>query len=202
MKIKRLELQGQFTSNCYILYKDISNSCIVVDPGFNDTKLYNYLKDKDLIVEAIVLTHGHFDHWGGLKHLQKLYPNAKLYASTLDYYWYEIGPNNYFGYTPNIDFDLNNFSEIKLMNETIKVIKTPGHSAGSISLLINDMLISGDVIFKNGIGRTDLYEGDRNILFDSIQKIYKLDENITIYPGHGKETTIKTEKAFNPFIRG
>ena len=190
----------QMTSNCYILHNE--TDAVVIDPGFEDHKLYNFLQNKNLNVSKIVLTHGHFDHWGGLKKLRTLYPEAKLYASTLDYLWYEVGPNNYYGYTPVIDFDLNKVNELELLDTTFKVIKIPGHSAGSIGLYNNNVLISGDVLFRQGIGRYDLMQGDLNILFTSIKKIYQLPNETIIYSGHGRPTTVQFEKENNPYLKG
>lgn len=201
MKINSIVLNGtHFSSNCYILEKD--NEAVVIDPGFEVNNLYNYLSNKNLNVTKIVLTHGHYDHWSGLKRLRELYPNALLYASTLDDYWYEIGVNNPNNYSPSIDFDLNKINELELLGNKFKVIKTPGHSAGSISLYYNKMVFSGDVLFFNSIGRTDLYQGDQNELFRSIKKLYLLPNETVVHSGHGRLTTIQNEKITNPFIRG
>ncbi|HHW79451.1 MAG TPA: MBL fold metallo-hydrolase [Acholeplasmataceae bacterium] len=200
MEIIKLELGNNFTSNCYILIKE--KECVVIDPGFEDSKLYNYLSNKDLNVTKIILTHGHFDHWGGLRKLRTLFPKAQLYASSLDYMWYQVGPNNYFNYEPTIDVDLIGKDELILFDEKIKVIKTPGHSSGSVSLYFNKTLISGDVLFFESIGRTDLLEGNTNTLFKSIQNLYKLPLDTNVLPGHGVNTTIKHERVHNPFIKG
>ena len=110
MEIVRLELRGNMTSNCYVLIKD--NNCIVIDPGFKDEKLYNFLNNKKLNVDSIILTHGHYDHWGGLNKLRLLYPNALLYASTVDEIWFSFGELNRNGYEPLIDVDLSKLKSI------------------------------------------------------------------------------------------
>lgn len=200
MEILRLELRGNMTSNCYVLIK--YNNCIVIDPGFEDDKLYNFLNNKKLNVDSIILTHGHYDHWGGLKKLRFLYPKALLYASTVDEIWFSVGELNRNGYEPLIDVDLSKLKSIELLGESFKIIKTPGHSSGSVSIHYNNHLFAGDVLFRESIGRADLPQGDKLELFKSIQKIYKLDENTHVHPGHSVSTTIKHEKAFNPFVRG
>lgn len=192
----------QMSSNCYIIIND--GEAVVIDPGFEDSKLYDYLKNKNLNVTKIILTHGHFDHWGGLKKLQYLYPKAILYASTLDYIWYEIGPNNYYNYTPTIDVDLNKIKELEIFESVFKILKVPGHSAGSVALYNQkeDKIISGDVLFYGGVGRYDLAQGDFKTLTFSIKSLYKLPGNTIVYSGHGRPTTIEFEKQNNPFIKG
>lgn len=200
MEIKRLELHGALSSNCYLLINN--NECVVVDPGFEDSKLYDYLKNKNLNVIKIILTHGHFDHWTGLKKLRTLYPKAMLYAPLLDELWFVKGPNNKLNYQPLIDFDLNTLKTITIFDKTVNIYHTPGHSAGSVSLHFDNNLFSGDVLFYQGIGRSDLLQGDTKTLLRSISQLYKLNDNTIVYSGHGRETTIGHEKEFNPFIRG
>lgn len=201
MEIVKLTLGNyQMSSNCYLLIKD--NEAVVIDPGFDDSRLYDYLKNRNLKVNKIILTHGHFDHWGGLKGLRNIYPDALLYASTLDHLWYEVGVNNYYHYEPKIDVDLNELKTIELLGNTFKIFKLPGHSAGSIGLYFNKTIFSGDVLFENSIGRTDLLQGDLNTLFNSIKQIYTLDNETIIYSGHGRPTTVLNEKLNNPFIKG
>lgn len=197
MKIMKLELKNEYmSSNCYLLIKD--DEAVVIDPGFDDLSLFNYLKDNNLKVSKVILTHGHYDHWTGLEKLLSIYENAKVYASSLDNYWFNNNP--FTKYKPKINYDLNNFESLNLFNKEIKIIKTPGHSKGSISLYFDNNLISGDLIFFEGIGRYDLDGGDFITLKDSIKKIYKLDDNTTIYSGHGRNTKIGYEKLNNPFV--
>lgn len=201
MKINSIVLHGKhFSSNCYILEKD--GEAVVIDPGFEVANLYNYLENKALNVSKIILTHGHFDHWSGLKKLREIYPDAKLYASSVDDYWYGVSENNPNNYTPKIDVDLKKLEKVEILGNSFKVIKTPGHSAGSISLYYNSLLFSGDVLFFNSIGRTDLFQGNQDELFSSIKKLYQLPNETIVYSGHGRPTTIDHEKKTNPFIRG
>lgn len=201
MEINRLTLSnGYMSSNCYVLTNNFE--AIVIDPGFEDRKLYNFLETKNLVVTKIILTHGHFDHWGGLKKLREIYTDALLYASSLDHVWYEISDNNPYKYTPNIDYDLNKIDTIRIFDDKYKIIKVPGHSSGSIALFYKNILISGDVLFYEGIGRYDLMEGNYETLIKSIKKLYTLLDDVTIYSGHGRVTTIGHEKLNNPFIKG
>lgn len=188
------------TSNCYVLDKE--GLAVVIDPGFEDMELYNYLVNKKLDVVKIILTHGHYDHWGGYLELTKRYPKAQTYASTLDYKWFELGRNNPWGYVPTFNYDLNKMDTISILGDSYKIIKTPGHSAGSVSLYNNLKLFSGDVLFRQSIGRYDLMDGNFDVLMDSIKKLYTLSDDTVIYTGHGRDTSIAFEKRFNPFIKG
>lgn len=201
MQIQKLTLYGMnMSSNCYILIN--GTEAIVIDPGFEDNNLYAFLSAKNLDVTKIILTHGHFDHWGGLKKLRILFPNAPLYASTLDNAWYELGSNNRYGYEPKIDFDLNKLNDLRIFDIKFKIYKVPGHSLGSIAIYNNKTLFSGDVLFFEGIGRYDLLDGNLNTLLASIKQLYTLPNETVVYSGHGNKTTIGHEKLNNPFIRG
>ncbi|WP_051615633.1 MBL fold metallo-hydrolase [Haploplasma modicum] len=198
MKIVKQVLANEYmSSNAYILIKD--NKCVVIDPGFNDNKLYNYLEEHKLVLDKIILTHGHYDHWTGLEELLKRNPNVLVYASSLDHYFYHNNP--FTKYLPKIDVDLNDKLEIDILGTTFKIIKTPGHSLGSISLYANDILFSGDLLFYESVGRTDLYGGSFRELELSVKNIYNLPLNTIVYSGHGRPTTIKHEITNNPFIK-
>lgn len=201
MEIMKLTLtNNQMSSNCYILINN--KEAVVIDPGFEDNNLYNYLQQKDLIVTSIILTHGHYDHWGGLKKLQQLYPDALLYGSSVDSYWYEIGSQNPYNYTPIFNIDLKDKKTINIFDTKAKILTLPGHSAGSIGIYIDNKLFSGDVLFFESMGRTDLYQGNEYEIFKSIKKIYTLPKETIIYSGHGRPTSVEYEKLNNPFLRG
>jgi len=201
LQLKKLELKNIYmSSNCYLLIKN--NELVVIDPGFPDEKLFNYIKDNNLKLNKIILTHGHYDHWTGLEELLKRYPNTKVYASTLDDYWFKNNPFTI--YFPKIDYDLKSLKYLEILDESFEVIKTPGHSKGSITLYNkkDNYIISGDVLFYGSIGRTDLYGGNFDILKDSIYKLYEiLNDDTIVYSGHGNETKIGFEKKHNPFVR-
>lgn len=198
MKITKLELNNEYmSSNSYILIKE--DQCIVIDPGFADLKLLNYLESNNLKVDKIVLTHSHYDHWTGLEMLREKYPNALLYASKIDSYWFLNNP--FTKYKPVVDVDLNELETINFFDIGAKIIKTKGHSLCSLSFYFDNKLISGDVLFYEGVGRTDLYGGSYSELEKSILMLYKLPNDTIVYSGHGRPTTIGHEKNNNPFIR-
>lgn len=200
MKIIKLELRNDYmSSNSYLLIKD--KDVVVVDPGFSDDRLFKYLKENSLNLSKIVLTHGHYDHWTGLEKLLSIYPNTKVYASTLDNYWFNNNP--FTSYVPKIDIDLNDLDSIELLDQKFQIIKVPGHSKGSVALMNEDdnYVIVGDLLFFQSVGRTDLEGGSFKELEKSVLKLYKFNDDLIVYNGHGRPTTIGHEKKFNPFVK-
>ena len=193
---------GDLGVNCYILSQD--DKAILIDPGADYQKIKNELNGKN--VEAVLLTHGHFDHTGAVKQFQK--DGAKVYISKedakmlLDGYTSLAQPFGY-PFTPikaDITFEDNDI--LDLINIKIQVILTPGHTTGSACFLIDNVLFSGDTLFKRSIGRTDFPGGDFETISHSIRnKLYVLKEETVVYSGHGEQTTIKEEKNLNMFVR-
>lgn len=193
--------------NCYILYNE--KEAIVFDAGGDYHKIKNFLQQKGLNVKYVFATHGHFDHTGAISEIQNDY-NAKFYINEEDMVLIEkgslhashYGTGEYKKPTPDgflHDNDIFEFSDI-----TIKVITTPGHTAGGVSFYIKELniLISGDTLFFESIGRTDFETSNHSDIIDSIKnKLYKLDDSVTVLPGHGESTTIEHEKNNNPFVR-
>ena len=178
-----------FGSNCYIL---ISNhSAAVIDPSVDAEEIIKFVSEKGAKVEKIILTHGHFDHVTSLDKLRDL-TLAPAYIHKDDNEMLTDGEKNahsiFFGYNKiwrPAETLLDDGNEIRLGDEVIKVVSTPGHSKGSICLICKDKLITGDTIFANGYGRYDLHGGDVNALVSSLNSLRDLDQKLTIYPGHG-----------------
>ena len=172
MKINKV-ITGSLEENCYILIKD--NDCLVIDPGDDFYKIKEEIKDLNLV--GILITHHHFDHVGALDELLE-YKNIKIYDYNLDENEYEI----------------NNFK--------FNIIKTPGHTSDSITFYFKEdnIMFTGDFIFKGTIGRTDLPTGDMKEMENSIEKIKKYNKDITLYPGHGDNTTLDYEINNNYFF--
>jgi len=199
-----------FQENTYLLY-DETGECVIIDPGCYDTHeqfdLKDFIETNALRVTALWNTHCHIDHVLGnafVKHQYgvKLYIHAKdepvlravpTYASNYGFVKYEpTEPDGYF----------EEGQEVSVGNEKLKVIFTPGHAPGHIVFYHPEskIIIGGDVLFYNSIGRTDLPGGDHDTLIESIhQKLFTLPDDVTVYPGHGPETTIGHEKRTNPF---
>ncbi len=198
---------GPLATNAYLISRPEDRRAIIIDPGVGPGALVNRIAG--LEIEAILLTHAHFDHIGGVDEIRKLkrcpvylhdeeadwLADPKLNGSAR---WADIGPPIS---TEPAEYALDQGQTLKLLGETFKVFHTPGHSPGSVSLLYDRHLFSGDVLFRLSVGRTDLYRGSSMELYDSIHsKLFKLDDDIQVYPGHGPRTTIGYEKANNPYV--
>lgn len=194
MVIKKLTL-GFMKTNCYFVINN--NECLIIDPACDTENIINFAKKNNLIVKAILLTHGHFDHVGACKDLQKI--GIKTYVSKIEAKNLIENPN-LLGLRQSTffepDFLLEDGEELKVIGLKIKCLLTSGHTEGSMSFLIENNLFCGDTIFAGGsYGRTDLFSGDFDKIKNSIKNIiFSLDENVKLFPGHGKESDIKTEK--------
>lgn len=195
---------GPLGTNCYIVSKE--GDALIVDPGGEANIIIDFLKQESLSAQAILLTHAHFDHIGGLEALRAgLSLDVYLHENEADW----LGNPNLNGSSSFGNEIVTKRAEHVLKNGTLqigpfefKVLHTPGHSPGSVSFIFEEaFVISGDVLFQQGIGRTDLPGGDRRQLEASIRNhLYQLDDSFIVYPGHGPETTIKAEKRNNPFV--
>ncbi len=205
-RIKTLVL-GPLQTNSYVIYNNKSKEAIVVDPAAEAEKIINFLKEYDLVCRAIMLTHGHFDHILGVKDLKEA-TGAHVYAHEEEVDLLEnpnLNASSQVGqaYTVKVDVTLKDEQILDLIGQKIKVIHTPGHTAGGVCYLFEEenVLISGDTLFQASIGRSDFPTGNGRVLIDSIRtKLMVLDENIDVYPGHGNPTSIGYEKRHNQFI--
>lgn len=205
MKISTFEV-GVLSVNCYVISCEKTKKACIVDPGGYSSILDEYVKKNQLKIEFIILTHGHSDHFGGVPKLTADF-HVPLYAhkdekdilnnASLNFSTYVLGTQMTF----EPDRYLNDNEEIKLGELVLKIIHTPGHSPGGICILINDCLFSGDTLFNSSVGRTDFPYSSEKQLIDSIKnKLFSLNDNIKVFPGHGPETSIGYEKKYNPFI--
>ena len=209
MKIK--VINNYYTDeNAYLVYDEDTLSGIVIDPGSDADKILGACNEENVIIKYIFLTHCHYDHILGLPKLREK-TGAKLVSSK--YTSVNIGDPDInhsvsgLGYAiseRSSDIVLSDNEEFTLDSLKIKCILTPGHTNGGACYLVNgSVLFSGDTLFLRSIGRSDLPTGNGEELVSSIKnKLYTLDENIKVYPGHGKETEIGYEKKYNMFVRG
>ena len=196
---------GAYQTNCYIVCDSEANSCALIDPGYDAPAILAKVDGLGLTVDAVLLTHGHFDHVGAVEEIVEK-TGCKLWMKESD--WSQrISPMTaYFYPLANCDFTEVQFCEegevIQAGGLTFTVMATPGHTWGSVCYRCGDALFSGDTLFAGSCGRTDLPGGDPETIQESLQRLAQLEDGITVYPGHGESTTIAREKRYNPYMRG
>lgn len=202
---------GQLSNNVVFLIDEVSKETIVVDPSYEPEILLDFIKDAQLKVKMILLTHGHFDHFAGVNYLNSMLPvKPKLVMHGDDLELLKDGGGSKEFHMPVLppddpDLFLEDKMELKLVNATIQVRLAPGHTAGSVIFYIPEAktAICGDVIFYHSIGRTDLAGGSHATLIDSIRsQVLTLPQDTRLIPGHGEETSVREEMLHNPFLAG
>lgn len=197
MLIKTLVL-GPVETNCYIVTDESCNECAVIDPGDESNTILDYLEDNKLSCKAILLTHGHYDHVGAVYSLAEetgapVYINKKDAPEVPDdYFPLKASPSlNYYG---EGDF-------VGVAGLSFNVIETPGHTPGSVSLICDDALFSGDTLFRGTCGRFDLPGGSETAIIKSLNKLCMLPGDYEVYPGHMESTSLNRERNNNYFCR-
>jgi len=210
MQVDRLVL-GLFETNCFIARADAAaDKCIVIDTGLDKAGALEYLDAGKLMPQALIITHGHADHIGGVASLKEKYPDMKIYIHQTDAPMLTGEMDNLSSMTgmlieaPPADVLVKDGDVIAHAGIKLKVIHTPGHTQGGISLYAEDdkVLFGGDTLFADSVGRSDFPGGDMTQLIDSIKtKLFVLPDDTIVYTGHGPETNIGYEKKHNPFVR-
>lgn len=206
LKIGRI-VMGMCQTNCYFVYPEGKNEVLLFDPADKGDYIYNRLMEKGFTVAAILLTHGHFDHIWGLEALKEL-SGARVYAYEEEKEVCESASVNVSkgaGRPCEITADeyVKDGARISAAGMTCQLIATPGHTKGSCCYYFEEdkILISGDTLFQESVGRTDLPTGSMSALVRSVkEKLLVLPEDVKVYPGHGESTTIGYEKKYNPFL--
>ncbi len=196
---------GPMEANCYILYNPDKREGLIIDPGAEGSHLIKFIKQEKISINYIVNTHGHPDHIGANRKIKE-HTNAPILIHQYDAPMLAksgsvlslIFPVE--SSSPPADTFIKDGDLIECAGMKLKVLHTPGHTPGGISLLINDSIFTGDTLFSGSIGRSDLPGGSPEVLLNSIKKILSLNENLIIYPGHGPSTTVRQELHSNPFI--
>jgi len=200
---------GPVQENCYILFKEGSNKALIIDPGEESQRLIAALTELGVELEAILLTHCHYDHVGAVADVAE-HTGVPTYCPELELFVLEDLPN----YAPpqlgpfkgyKADKSVKGGEKLNLAGFEIDVIFTPGHSPGHVTYSVPEYgaIFSGDVLFQGSVGRTDLPGADHNTLLQSIDHLLKTHpDETTVYPGHMGITTLGREREVNPFLAG
>lgn len=199
---------GALGTNCYIVSTSDNTNAIVIDPGDDAKKIIDCLTTHNLIPTAILLTHGHFDHFGALDALIDTY-GCDFYISKDDSLMIRDGAKNFsvsFFYEPIVSTALPKLTvedgmTLNLADISVSVLATPGHSLGSVCYRIDDALFTGDTLFQGGCGRVDGYGGSGKSILRSLARLRTIEENLTIYPGHGDPSSLHYEKENNMYMK-
>ena len=188
---------GSYGSNCYLV--EDNGHALIIDPSASAASILRRLKEDGCTPDAILLTHGHFDHIMSIDTLRQAEPGLKVYIHTDDAPMPGDGKKNAFGLFfgqdrtwQDADVLMEDGQTISVGNATFRVIHTPGHSPGSVCFLCEEegVMITGDTLFADNIGRCDLWEGSHAVMRKTLQGLRSYDGNLTIYPGHGGTNTL------------
>lgn len=191
---------GPAQANSYLLYDENQDEAVMIDPGDDASALMQHVKKSGKTLIAILLTHGHFDHIGAVAEIVEV-TGAKVYIGTQDASMLENASQNLSASFSKIviaksaDVLINEGDTLHLAGLTIQVLHTPGHTQGSMCFIVDGQLFSGDTLFCNGVGRTDLPGGDLTQLGASLKRLQKLDRTLVVHAGHGKSTILGHEVA-------
>jgi len=175
MQIHKIPV-GSYQANCYLVADGATKETIIIDPGDEAGKIIDAIEKNNLKPKQIVLTHSHFDHTGAVEETKSKYQIPMI----------EVG-----------------LQSLKIGETILEIIKTPGHTEDSICIVYEKekVIFTGDTLFKNSIGRTDLEGGDYEQIKKSLQHLVQYPDDFKVYPGHGPNTTIGEEKRNNPFLK-
>lgn len=190
---------GMIEANCYIVADEETKLCAVIDPGDESNCVMDYLERNHLTCRYILLTHGHFDHTMAANAVAEQ-TGATVCISKLDANPDISGPQ--YRFTPPAGTRwLNDGDELSVGNLTFRVMATPGHSPGSLTFVCEDCVFTGDTLFRDSCGRTDLPGGDMTALLHSLKRICDLPGNMEVYPGHMDATSLDRERRFNYYVK-
>ncbi len=195
---------GFLGTNCYLV-SDSSGECAIVDPGDSADKILNVIEEKGYNVRYILLTHGHFDHIGAVDEVAKK-TGAKIAIHGNDAALLTGSESQRFSHGVSISPSLpttyiSSGQEITVGELCFKIMHTPGHTPGGVIYFCGDAMFTGDTLFKDFVGRTDLAGGDTKKMKESLAKINEITEDYRVFPGHDSATTLGTEQKTNPYLR-
>ena len=188
---------GAYLTNCYILRQAGNTACLLIDPGDKPQTVAQFLSQQALQPAAILLTHGHFDHVGAVQPLAQQY-GCPVYLNEKETALPQVMTAGPLYYTHTY----RNGDTLSLAELTVQVMETPGHTPGSVCLVVENNLFSGDTLFAGSCGRVDFPGSSPVDMRRSLTRLAALEQNYTVYPGHGDPTSLHYEQQTNPYMRG
>ena len=197
MEIKMLQV-APIGTNCYLLCDEQEKICAIVDPGGNGNRIAQMVQTEGYTPCAVFLTHGHYDHTGGVADLQKVWPEMPVYLNdrdtATDSYTLQLFPN-----VPGAkSYDEGDVFQVGSLQ--VEVLATPGHSEGSVVLRCGDVLFCGDTLFAGSCGRTDFPGGSMKKIMTSLARLANLEGDLQVLPGHMEPSTMERERRQNPYV--
>lgn len=201
MKIDSI-MVGPIMTNCYLLSDETAGVCALIDSGDEADRVLDMVSRSDCALQYILLTHGHFDHTTAVRPILERYPDLPVYINEKDVVDGRQGDMELvFSRLP--EHNQRYYKEgdtLTLGSLTIRVMETPGHTQGSVCLLVGDVMFSGDTLFRGSCGRTDFAGGDPKAMLASLDRLAALPGNYKVYPGHEGATELDYERRVNPFM--
>jgi glyoxylase-like metal-dependent hydrolase (beta-lactamase superfamily II) len=186
---------GDYQTNCFLVWQEGREDCILIDPGYLPEEILGVVRQQGKTVAAILLTHGHFDHVGGVKKIAK--------ETGCAVYLREEENNLPPFMTAGALYSTDSYAEtITVAGLTFTVLHTPGHTPGSVCLICEDTIFAGDTLFAGSCGRTDFPGSNPGDMKKSLQKLYALPGDYRVFSGHGEDTTLQHEREHNPYMKG
>jgi len=202
MKVLSLTV-GPIMTNCYVLCDETEKVCFLIDPGDEADRVEQLVASSGCTLKGILLTHGHFDHCTGVAGILKNHPDIPVYIHPRDAA--EEKTDLYYMRFPRLPEKNQRYyregDQLKLGSLTVTVMETPGHSAGSVCLIVGNVIFSGDTLFRLSCGRTDLDGGDYHDMLRSLGRLGRLEGQYQVYPGHEEYTDLDTERSGNPYMQ-
>lgn len=205
MEVKKFG-NNKYGVNSYLIIEPEQKQAVVIDPAVNFRDLSAMLDENEYTLIAMILTHGHIDHIADCLLLKERY-QSDIYIHELDEEMLEDDQKSlavnfgYHGLSFSADYVVKDGDILDLGPFQFHIIHTPGHTKGGVCVLLDNMMFTGDTLFKGSMGRTDLYGGNETHMRASLYRLSQKDENILVFPGHGPQSTIGQEKAMNPFLK-
>ena len=194
MQIKQF-VTGMFETNCYLVTGREAGACVLIDPADNAEQLIGYLDQKHLVPKAVLLTHGHYDHYLAVPGLQNRWPGLSVYCHPLDC------PKELEEHDMGMVFPtVTAFANVKSLEEGQELNHTPGHTPGSVTFQAENVLFTGDTLFCGSIGRTDFAGGNMKQMKASLRRLAAIPGDYLVYPGHEGLTKLDRERKTNPYL--